>query len=297
MHLDGFTNYLKYEKRYSDKTATAYINDVQQLMYFTEIEFGTSKAKEITTDMVRSWLAKLMDVGLAARSINRKKSSIKRYYNFLLTQSAVDANPVAGIPPVKTPNHLPEVVRADDIFDQLEVHTGQTFKKARNNMIVLIFFATGMRRAELIQLKNKDFNFISGEITVTGKGSKTRIIPFGERLTNSIKNFNFIKERTFGENASDYFLLTDKGQQLYPKFVYRKVKETLTQISTLNKKSPHVLRHSFATHLLNNGADLISIKELLGHASLESTQVYTHNSVEKLKEVYRKTHPSSSEAG
>jgi len=214
---------------------------------------------------------------------------------YLLKQGVVVENSVRLVTALKQATRLPEYVSEKEMLIFLDWEDNEEYEAARDKLIIALLYATGMRRAELINLKHADVDLQQAQIKVLGKGNKERIIPISKRLKNSIKSFNFIKDAFFEHKQTDHLLVTKKGKALYPSLVYNIVKRTLSMITTLNKKSPHILRHTFATHMANNGADLLTIKELLGHASLQSTQVYTHTNIERLKEVYKNAHPASGE--
>ncbi|MBX2846454.1 MAG: tyrosine-type recombinase/integrase [Saprospiraceae bacterium] len=298
MFIEAFENYLLQEKRYSEHTAKAYTKDVYAFFLYLETTYQLDQPEEVTTPLVRSWLASLVEAGRSATTVNRKLSALKTYFKFLSkTQRLSPPNPVQNLTALKQPQKLPQFIDVAHIQNFLFAETNNDFAAQRDKLIVAILYSTGVRRAELIDLKESDVDFENEQIKVLGKGNKERIIPIGNELKKSIKNFIFSKMEKFGSVHSDALIVTDKGKKMYPGFVYKKVKAVISSISTLSKQSPHVLRHSFATHLINNGADLMTIKELLGHSSLQSTQVYTHNSIERLKEVYKSTHPAQRKKG
>lgn len=298
MLIDRFLRYLQLEKRYSPNTLSAYKADLEQFATYLSEQYEETTLEQAQPIHIRSWLVVLMDEEhqLSARSINRKLSSLNTYYKFLRKNKAVEANPVAKVVPPKTKKRLPDFVSSEKMDDLLSWEQPPAdFKEARNRIIVELLYASGMRRAELIGLKVGDLDMENNRLKVLGKGNKERIIPFGQNLNQALNDY-LIWRTEFVEDegvAELNLLLTDSGKPLYPKFVYNVVHDWLTTITTLKKRSPHVLRHTFATHLLMNGADLNAIKELLGHASLSATQVYTHNNIEQLKTIYRQAHPKA----
>lgn len=298
MLLDRFLRYLRLEKRYSNHTVSAYRSDLAQFAQYLSNTYKESDLSQAKPLHIRSWLVTLMDDEhkLSARSINRKLSSLNTYYKFLRKNGAIEANPIGKVVPPKTKKRLPDFVSTDKMEDLLTwPQPAQSFSEARDRLVVELLYASGMRRAELIGLTLESVDLDNHRLKVLGKGNKERIIPFGKHMKESLDHYlmwrtEFLEEK---EVDSEDLLLTDSGKELYPKFVYNVVRKWLTQVTTLKKKSPHVLRHTFATHLLMNGADLNAIKELLGHASLSATQVYTHNNIEELKNIYQQAHPKA----
>jgi len=242
--------------------------------------------------MIRSWLVSLMEHEVAARSVNRKLSSLKSFYKFLLHEGELTENPIRKVTPPKTAKRLPVFVEKDKMEKLFEnADFGEGYPALRDNAILEMFYSTGMRLSELVNLKETDIDFHHDTIKVLGKRNKERLIPFSKRFELLLKSYLDCKKSTFGA-VNDLFL-TDKGGKIYPKMIYFIVTRQLGTVTTLEKKSPHVLRHTFATHLLNNGAELNAVKELLGHASLAATQVYTHNTIDKLKRIYKQAHPKA----
>ncbi len=284
--IKDFEKYLLLEKRYSIHTVTAYLNDIKQFY-----EFCSFEPDFICTDhnYIRNWIVHLMDNNISKRSVNRKISSLKTFYRYLLKQNKIKTNPFARIVTLKTSKNIPEFIPETD-FDNFEDLFDTDFKGIRDKLILEILYLTGIRRAELVNLKNSDIDLSKKQIKVTGKRQKQRIIPITDYLAEQIKIYIFYKN-SLAQTDKLAFILTDKGSPAYDKFIYRTVNFYLSKMTTLNKKSPHILRHTFATHLLNNGADLNAIKELLGHSNLNATQVYTHNSYEKLNKIYKQAHP------
>ena len=292
--IQSFLDYLKYEKRYSVHTLTSYQTDLIDFIDFLKKQFGNVSLKEVTHSYVRSWLAYQKEKGLTSKSINRKISSLKSFFKYYLRIGAIEITPMAQVISPKIGKRLPVFVKEEDARKLVEALKQSTddWKSLNTKMLISIFYATGMRLSELIGLKEKQVDFSNSQIKVLGKGNKERIIPIGNEIAGMIKNYQQLKKKGF-EKTEDTLLVTEKGKKLYPKYAYLLVNQVLGQASTLDKKSPHVLRHTFATHLMNNGADLNAVKELLGHSSLASTQIYTHNTIEKLKDVYKKAHPKA----
>jgi integrase/recombinase XerC len=290
-HVDRFLRYLQFEKRYSVHTVRAYADDLRDFFVWLENSFGSMAVEEISSPMVRSWLAGNRDGGLAVRSINRKISSLKSFFKYLLFTGVLTKTPMTSVRLPRIPRKLPVYVQEGEI--EKGVTPAEGFEGATQVIIVNILYATGIRLSELIGIRESDFDLHTSTLKVLGKGKKERIIPVSAALIEGLQRY-LNEKRAQAFSAEDpYLLLTPSGKKLYPKYVYRTVQNYLGQITTLQKKSPHVLRHSFATHLTNNGAELNAVKELLGHASLSATQVYTHNSIEKLKEIHSRAHPKS----
>ena len=292
--INKFVEYLKFEKRFSPHTVTAYGNDLKQFSEYLLTTYSVENVNEISYSMVRSWIVSMMENSVTARSVNRKITTVKTFYKFLLRENLVKENPMLKIQAPKTSKRLPVFVeqqKMDDLLDKIEFEEG--FEGLRNKLIIEIFYATGIRLSELINLKRTNVDMNKQTIKVLGKRNKERIIPINGELQNLMEKYIDEKGKLAMSYADDIFFVNDKGKKLYERFVYAIVNRYLSAVTTLDKKSPHVLRHTFATHMLNNGADLNSIKELLGHANLSATQVYTHNTVEKLKNIYRQAHPKA----
>ncbi|WP_258102757.1 tyrosine-type recombinase/integrase [Marinoscillum sp. MHG1-6] len=289
--IDSFLKYLQYEKRFSKHTLSAYERDLNQLHFYLKDIYEVNDLKEVTHPILRSWVVSLIDSGIAPQSVNRKLATLKSFYKFLQARHYVTQNPASRLKPLKTEKKLPSFVREGEmtiLLDQLKF--SEDFSGFRDKMILELLYATGIRLSELINLTDKQINFYQGSIKVLGKRNKERVIPIGDSFVRVIKEYLEIRNRDVG-SAEGYLLVTDSGDQLYPMLVYRTVKKYLEQVTTLSKTSPHVLRHTFATHLLDKGADLNAVKDLLGHTSLAATQVYTHNSMEKLKSAFDQAHP------
>jgi integrase/recombinase XerC len=292
LNIEAFINFIQQEKRYSTHTIQSYTKDLDQFQVFCRLQYQLEDIDLVTYNHIRSWIVHLMNEKITPKSVNRKISTLRSYYKFCLKKQLIKNNPVYGIQGPKTPKRNPVFVpesQMNALFDQLQFP--ETFNGYRDKMILELFYFTGMRKAELIGLKLNDIDFYQGTIKVLGKRNKERLVPATPVLLNSIKKF--LEQRSNQEIAgeSEILFFTSKGKKLDPKSVYTIVNKYLQSVTTVNKKSPHVLRHTFATHMLNNGADINGIKEILGHSSLAATQVYTHNSFEKLKGIHKKAHP------
>ena len=289
---DAFRNYLEFEKKYSPHTLKAYCDDLASFEVFNKIHFDQENIDCVGYSQIRSWIVSLVDGGMSNISVNRKVASLKAFYRFLLKTKQIEISPLLRHKALKTPKTIQIPFSEKEVaavLDQMQITVG--FEEIRNKLIIDLFYTTGMRRAELIHLKLQNINLSVGVIKVLGKRNKERIIPV---LPIVAEQFSlYIKERQglLIVVDDDYFFLTKKGLKLNESFVYRLINTYFSSVSEKVKKSPHILRHTFATHLLNNGADLNSVKELLGHSSLASTQVYTHNSLSSLKSVYKDAHP------
>lgn len=293
--IQSFLDYLKFEKRYSPYTIRSYQDDLLQFFKFLQEQYGKISLKDISHSFVRGWLASLKDEGLTARSINRKISSLKSFFKYHLKQSAIRHSPMANVVAPRMSKRLPVFIRQDDITGLLDTLKNNTddWNSLNTKMLLTLFYTTGMRLSELVNLKENQVDFYKAQIKVLGKGNKERILPVNADITALIKDYLQLKKKNF-ERSGTTLLVTPKGKKLYTRYAYKLVSEFLSkEIKTLDKQSPHVLRHTFATHLMNNGANLDAVKELLGHSSLATTQVYTHNTIEKLKDVYKKAHPKA----
>lgn len=286
-----FLNALKFEKRYSIHTLRAYQDDLVQFYDFLSTEFGTVHLDEINAPMVRSWLASLKDGDMSAKSINRKLSSLKSFFKHQLVTGVLAKTPMTSVRSPRVPKRLPVYVQQSEM--ELPAVLPPGFDGFTHRLLISIFYATGLRLSELINLKEHDIDRHTRTLKVLGKGRKERIIPVGTALLAEIAGYIDQKLSLDVEVDRQFLLVRTNGEKLYPKYVYRAVQAYLSQVTTLSKKSPHVLRHSFATHLTNNGAELNAVKELLGHSSLAATQIYTHNSIDRLKEIHEKAHPKS----
>lgn len=290
MHLDEFIDYLSYEKNYSVHTVAAYKSDLQQFFEFLELEAVESPGV-VNYSIVRGWIASLLEEELSKRTANRKIASIKAYYKFLLGQGLIEVNPLSSHRGLKEDRQVEVPFSEQEVRALLDAEVDENnFEALRDRIIIELLYVTGMRRSEIINLKIQDVDFSGKVIKVLGKRNKERRIPLLESVAAHLNQYLVLRKDKAAPNTPQ-ILVTDKGLKMYPNFVYRKIKSYFRSISLKVKVSPHILRHSFATHLLNNGADLISVKELLGHSSLSSTQVYTHMGMQGLKEVYGKAHP------
>lgn len=286
----NFIEYLKFEKRYSQHTIISYQNDLQQFFDFTLTEYSTINPQEITATIIRSWLASLKQQNITAKSINRKSSTLKSFFKYLLKLSIVKVSPLTTVGNPKISKRLPSFIEEkhlETLFKHVEF--ADTWEEQTKRLVLVLFYNTGIRLSELINLKEIQVDAAYQQIKVLGKGGKERLVPINYELLNELKNY--IANKPVAN--IEYVFITPKGKQLQPRYVYGFVKYYLGLVSTVQRKSPHVLRHSFATHLMNNGAELNAVKELLGHSSLASTQVYTHNTIEKLKDVFKKAHPKA----
>lgn len=291
-HLQSFLDYLRFQKRYSQHTIIAYKKDLEDFFLFLVNDFDSPHLNNISSAMIRTWLAHLKEEDKTAKSINRKISTLKSFFKFLLKENVVDATPMTTIISPKLNKRLPVYVEEKDLKTLFEhVEFPHDYSGTTEKLIIELFYNTGFRVSELVSLKVSQVDFSNHYIKVLGKGNKERIIPVQQELLNHLKNY--IKNKPDEIQNIDLVFTSEKGKKLYAKQVYNIVKKYLSLVTTVKKKSPHILRHSFATHLTNNGADLNAVKELLGHSSLAATQVYTHNSIEKLKEVFRKAHPKA----
>lgn len=291
--IQPFLDYLKFEKRYSQHTIISYQTDLIAFFDFMVVDFGEMDLPQITHSIVRSWLASLKDAGLSAKSINRKISTLKSFFKYQIKTGVVKQTPMAKVVAPKNEKRLPNFVADKDIKTLFEhVEFPATWKGETERLLLQLFYQTGMRLSEALGLKERDLNFFNNTIKVLGKGNKERIIPLNPELKNSFQHY-LRKKQTEIEVSTDYLFVTEKGAPLSPRSVYTSVRSYLTLVTTIQKRSPHVLRHTFATHLTNNGADLNAVKELLGHSSLAATQVYTHNTIEKLKNIYKNAHPKA----
>ena len=289
--IDSFLEHLEIERRYSLHTLKAYRNDLESFQAFTKEQLEEDKIEDALTLYIREWVVSLLEQGSAAKTVQRKLSSLKGFYKYLRRQGYRKDNPVRVLNGPKLPKRLPVTIDKagmEDIFLDERLFTQDT-SGLRDKAMILLFYATGLRLSELISAKESDLSTLDRSLRVIGKRDKERIVPVTEPCMVAIKSY-LEARRNEGQLGSQLFL-TDSGKKLYPKFVYRKVNEYLGTVSSQSKRSPHVLRHTFATHLLENGAELQSIKEILGHANLAATQVYTHNSIERLKKIHAQAHP------
>jgi integrase/recombinase XerC len=290
--VDHFLRYVQFEKKQSQHSYRAYQSDLQQFSDYLLVSYQVKDLEAFNHMQIRSWVAQLMSEGIVSRSISRKISTLKSFYKFLLKQDWVKINPMLKIQLPKVSKKLPVFVEEKAMENLLDPSLFEdTFEGKRNELILQMYYGTGMRQAELIGLKCVDVDFYKKQVKVLGKRNKERIIPVTSELM--VLTEHFLARRKELGIVSEFLFTNENGKALYPKLVYNLVHHYLSNVTTISKRSPHVLRHTYATHMLNNGADLNAIKELLGHANLAATQVYTHNSIERLKEVYKNKHPRS----
>lgn len=293
--IDSFINYLEYEKKASAHTVTAYRHDLEQLQEFVSQSFEIQTIQDLGHAEIRAWVIDLVEEGKSSTTVNRKIATLRSYYKFLLRSRLIKKDPTYKLKSLKNPKKLPEFVQESAIESVLEEAVYEaTFEGQRDKMIMEFLYQTGVRLSELIGLKWSDLNLIEGSVRVLGKRKKERIIPITSALKRNILSYHKVfEERFLKADQSDYFIVSNQGKQSYPMLIYRTVKHYLDFFAQTSSRSPHILRHTFATHLLNKGADLNAVKDLLGHANLAATQVYTHNSLEKLKAVFEQAHPKA----
>lgn len=291
MLKESFLSFLRFERNYSEKTVRSYGIDLEK---FEEYLKGVDEELDFTgvdADLVRGWVLRLMEQGYATTSVNRKLSSLRSFYQYLLRKRVIEKDPMATVKGPKNKKPLPVFVRDEEmsrLLDEQEWKTG--LEGLRNRLIVEMFYVTGVRLSELINLKDGDVDFSAQVMKVTGKRNKQRLIPFGEELKEDMNAYLDLRDKEISGSPEAFFVRKD-GKSLYPRMVYLLVRQSLSKVVALKKKSPHVLRHTFATSMLNNGAELSAVKELLGHESLTTTEVYTHTTFEELKKVYKQAHP------
>ena len=286
----NYLDYLLLVKRYSSHTVKAYRTDLKLFESYLKDIYSISIDKA-NHAMIRSWLVNELKKGNSARTVNRKITTLKSFYKYLFKEQKIKQNPTSRISYSKTSKKLPQFVGLSDMNELLDkLKFEENFSGFRDKLIIEFFYSTGIRLSELINIKSKDVDCLKSQIKVLGKRNKERLIPLTKELQKSIEGYMILRNKQKVIDRS-YLFLTDSGKKLNPSMVYRKVNKILNNVTTLEKKSPHVLRHTFATHMLNNGADLNVIKELLGHASLSATEVYTHNSIDQLKEIFKNAHP------
>lgn len=290
-----FIDYLRFEKRYSEHTVISYEKDLISFFNFLQENYKTTNVADIMSSWVKTWLASFKAKNYNSRTVNHKISTLKSFFKYQLKKGNIVASPMATITSLKISKRLPQYVEEQNIDTLLRhVDFPDTWDGQTEHLLITILYNTGMRKAELINLKAEDVNFHLQTIKVLGKGNKERIIPVSKELLASINDYMVAKPvLQTPTDEQKYLLVSEKGKRLDPKWMYNAVKKYLSQVTTIEKRSPHILRHSFATHLMNNGADLNAVKELLGHSSLAATQVYTHNSIEKLKEIFQQAHPKA----
>lgn len=290
--IESFLKYLSYEKRYSVHTLSAYEKDLRQLHAFLQSTFEIQSFVQVNHSHLRNWVVSLMETESSPKTVNRKIAAVKSFSKFLLARDYITQNLAGRLKPLKAEKKLPVFVREEEITNLLDkVEFPEDFVGQRDRLMLELLYGTGIRLSELIGIRDKDINAYQRSLKVLGKRNKERIIPIPEKIVNLIRTYQSERRRVIGETS--FLLSTEKGEKVYPMLVYRTVRNYLSKVTTISKKSPHVLRHTFATHLLNKGADLNAIKDLLGHTSLAATQVYTHNSMEKLKSVFDQAHPKA----
>ena len=290
--VQEFIDYLQYEKRYSSHTILAYHTDLEQFFTYLESQYNSIGITEISTPIIKSWLAEVKEDNISSRTIKRKISSLKSFFKYHLKRGLISKSPVANIIAPKISKRLPSFVDEKDMDTLLNtLDFSDDWKSKTERMVLITFYHTGIRLSELINLPLNQIDFFNDQVKVLGKGNKERIIPVTTELVRDLKEY--IEERKTIKTDCDNLFINEKGKPLTRSKVYKLVKENIGKVSTIQKKSPHVLRHTFATHLMNNGAELNAVKELLGHSSLAATQVYTHNTIEKLKDAYKKAHPKA----
>lgn len=290
-YRESFLKYLKFEKRCSENTIVAYRKDLDQFEEFVFKTVGDFNVLAVDTKLIRSWVVELMRQGISAKTVTRKITTLKSFFKYLLRQELIKVSPAEGLITPKVPKRLPIFVDENSLHHLLDDGYFQSdFEGVRDKLILSLFYGTGIRLSELIDLQQRQIYLSEHLIKVLGKNNKERVVPYPRSLNTLFEEYVLMRNATFGDDASHFFL-TSKGKKVYEKLVYRVVKKYLALVTTLEKKSPHVLRHSFATHLLNRGADLNAVKELLGHSNLAATQIYTHTTTDKLQSIYKQAHP------
>ena len=290
--ISEFCDYLSHQKRYSSHTIIAYKKDLEQFRRYLSFQYEISNTKEVTHVIIQSWMVQLLEENTSQRSINRKVSTLKSYFKYLLKKDLTNTNPTLKLTTLKIPKPLPAFIGENETSSLFtEIHFPNNYEGIRDNLILELFYATGIRLIELVNLEKNTIDNSNSTIKVLGKRNKERIIPFSSNLKSKIDNYLIEREKL--KSSDPHLFLTKVGKKVYPKLVYRVVNHYLSLVTTASKKSPHILRHTFATHMLNNGANLNSIKEILGHSNLSATQVYTHNTIEKLKNIHKQAHPKA----
>lgn len=292
--LERFIRYIKTEKRYSTHTVSAYKRDLEQFGKYLINIYELNDITKATTAMVRSYIVSLKEKGEESRSINRKMSSLRSFYKFCLREEAIEVSPMQGIKSLKQPKELAKFVPEHDM-EKVSFEGDGDFKVVRDELLFEMLYQTGMRQAELRGLNDNDVDEVAMQLKVRGKRNKERIIPISKPLLEMIDNYKKVRDEQFPARDNVILIVDDRGLAMSPTFVYRVVHRILGSVTTLEQKSPHVLRHTFATHMLNEGADIRAIQKILGHSSLSSTQIYTHNTIEQLKEIYQSAHPLGDE--
>lgn len=290
--IQSFLSYIRFEKRYSQHTLISYQNDLEQFFAYLASQFDAPPVNKISAVFVRSWLAEMKEDEISSKTINRKISSLRSFFKYAMKTGVIEQSPMVTVTAPRISKRLPSFVEEKDmatLFDYVEFE--DSWKGRTEKLVLSLFYSTGMRLSELINLKESQLDPSNSQLKVLGKGNKERIIPLSGELVAGIQAY--VLDKPVREKTVHTIFITEKGKSLQPRSVYSFVKNHLSKVTTIQKKSPHILRHSFATHLMNNGADLNAVKELLGHSSLAATQVYTHNTIEKLKDVFKKAHPKA----
>jgi len=291
-HKESFLQYLQTEKRYSPHTVRSYLNDLDQFYLFLSSLGLPDDPAAITSHDIRAWIVSMLDNSYSTVSVHRKISCLRVFFRYLRKEGVVKLDPLEKVVLPKRKKTLPVFVEEDALVKLLDNYSFEdSFAGIRNRTIIELLYVTGMRRSELIGLRNNDVDLQEGSVKVTGKRNKQRIIPLVKPFIKRLEEYIKVRDAEIAPENNGWFFITDKGNKLYDKYVYTTVNRYLSMVTTIEKKSPHILRHTFATHMLNRGADLNSIKELLGHANLSATQIYTHNTFEKLRKVYKQAHP------
>ncbi len=289
---ESFLQYLGSEKRYSAHTVRSYKNDLAQYISFLSLQYPELTPENVTFRAVRSWIVSMLGNKYSSVSVHRKISCLRAFYRYLRKEGVISTDPMEKIVLPRKTKKLPVFIGEEDMERLLDSFAfGEDFSGARNRAIIEILYTTGMRKSELTGLRDSDVDLEAALVKVTGKRNKQRIMPLLKTIIPSLYEYRKLRDEAVSVRPGDWFLITDKGNKLYDKYVYNIVNQYLSMVTTIEKKSPHILRHTFATHMLNRGADLNSIKEFLGHANLSATQVYTHNTFEKLKKIYKQAHP------
>jgi integrase/recombinase XerC len=292
--IKSFLKYLQYEKRYSQHTIKSYSTDLDQFSNFIKFHYKDIDLNGVNHKIIRDWLVSLVSENANPRSVNRKIATLRSFYKFLLKKDLIHHDPTRKIRVLKSSKNIPQFLNEVEILRILDEYDyGTEFEGYRDKLMLELLYGTGIRLSELINIHEKDINYFDESLKVIGKRNKERIIPLSKELISLIKDYNIKKRKSFKKNEDEYLFVTNKGSKCYSMMVYRTVKKYLDVFTAIDKRSPHILRHTFATHLLNKGADLNAVKDLLGHTSLAATQVYTHNSLEKLKKVFDQAHPKA----
>ena len=291
MPFSAFLDYLQLEKKYSVHTITAYKADLKEFRDFINTSFEQDDLENLNYSQIRSWIVELSEAGVSNRTINRKISSLKAYYRFLLKIGEIEHSPVAKHKALKTPKKIQTPFSEEEMVKVLEVIDDSNFEGLRDRLIVELFYSTGIRRSELINIKLNDIDLQGRTLKVLGKRNKERFIPLISTVVATASRYLDLRKEVYSIKKTDFLFLTSKGDKIYESFVYRIINNYFSEVSGKLKKSPHILRHSFATHLLNQGANLNAVKELLGHSSLAATQIYTHNSIAELSKIHQQAHP------